>query len=194
MQSGIVQWCFYIACIGAGLVATARPANAQTTGSPSFNCALARSEVEHLICAVPSLQAKDNALARQYAAALARNPDQVAVIKQDQIAWWRRRNACAGPAAEMADCVGRLYDARMEDLSISTAPPVEATAEPPKRATQADINAALQAMESVKAALKDPEKVKLIECMGVQVYENPQPRGHPPSAAECDRLTAGMPK
>jgi hypothetical protein len=38
-------------------------------------------------------------------------------------------------------------------------------------------------------ALKDPEKAKLIECMGVKVYQDPQPVGHPPSKAECDFLS-----
>ena len=38
------------------------------------------------MCA-PSLQAKDNAMARQYAATLAQNPDNVAAIKKAQVAW-----------------------------------------------------------------------------------------------------------
>ncbi|HVP86096.1 MAG TPA: hypothetical protein VMS78_15355 [Rhizomicrobium sp.] len=38
--------------------------------------------------------------------------------------------------------------------------------------------------------LKDPEKVKLLECMGVKVYEDPQPPGHPPSAQECAEVQA----
>lgn len=36
--------------------------------------------------------------------------------------------------------------------------------------------------------LKDPEKVKVIECLGVKVYNDPQPPGHPPSPEECARI------
>jgi uncharacterized protein len=236
MQSGIVKWCVYISFFGAGFAASDRAADAQTTGSPSFNCALARSEVEHLICALPSLQAKDNAMARQYAATLARNPDNVEAIKKAQIAWWRRRNACVGSAVEMADCVGRSYDTRMNELGGNTAPPSEVTVEP-KSLTEADVrrlhdeigqyaqsrgetegeleqylglspaatlamvwgneqhggtaNGVLRSLEGFKASLNDPEKVKLLECMGVKVYNDPQPRGHPPSTAECNRITQG---
>jgi uncharacterized protein len=237
MQSGIVKWCVYISFVGAGFAASDRAADAQTTGSPSFNCALARSEVEHLICALPSLQAKDNAMARQYAATLAQNPDNVAAIKKAQVAWLRRRDACVGSTVGMADCVSRSYDTRMNELGGSTAPPLEATAEP-KSLTQADVrrlhdeigqyaqshgqtegelerdlgispadalamvwvseqhggtaNATLGSLEALKADLNDPEKVKLIECMGIKVYDDPQPRGHPPSIAECNRITQGI--
>lgn len=38
-------------------------------------------------------------------------------------------------------------------------------------------------------ALRDPAKVKIIECLGVKVYEDPQPPGHPPSKAECDQIS-----
>jgi uncharacterized protein len=176
-------------------------------------------------------------MARQYAATLARNPDNVEAIKKAQIAWWRRRNACVGSAVEMADCVGRSYDTRMNELGGSTAPPLEATVEP-KSLTEADVrrwhdeigqyaqsrgetegelarslgfspaellawvgaveqhggktNSTLRSLENFKANLNDPEKVKLIECMGVKVYNDPQPLGHPPSTAECNRIMQGI--
>jgi uncharacterized protein len=234
MRSGI-GWFAYINFAVALFAAINHAAIAETAGSPSFNCAFARSEVEHLICALPSLQAKDNAMARQYAATLAQNPAAGEAIKKAQIAWWRRRNACVGSAVEMADCVGRAYDTRINELGGSAAPS-EATAEP-ESLTQADMNrlhneigeyarsrgategelarslgfspaqllawvgaaeqtggttnGTLRSLENLKATLNDPEKVKLIECLGVKVYNDPQPQGHPPSAVECNRITQG---
>lgn len=41
-----------------------------------------------------------------------------------------------------------------------------------------------------KANLKDPIKVAIIECMGVKVYQDPQPDGHPPPQAVCDQINA----
>ncbi len=44
-------------------------------------------------------------------------------------------------------------------------------------------------------AMKDPKKVKLMECAGVKVYQDPQPVGHPPSPDECAQIEkqAGIP-
>nr|AIA10475.1 unknown Function [uncultured bacterium] len=50
-------------------------------------------------------------------------------------------------------------------------------------------DAAVKLRELLREALKDPAKIKIIECMGVQVYKDPQPPGHPPSKAECDLIT-----
>lgn len=51
------------------------------------------------------------------------------------------------------------------------------------------------AEDQIAAATQDPHKVALMECMGVKVYEDPQPAGHPPSAAECAAIehSAGLP-
>ena len=61
------------------------------------------------------------------------------------------------------------------------------TCMPIKALAQDDPAARLR--EQLSAALKDPEKVKLIECTGVKVYQDPQPVGHPPSKAECEFLS-----
>lgn len=52
-----------------------------------------------------------------------------------------------------------------------------------------------KAETAVSNAMKDPQKVKLMECAGVKVYEDPQPLGHPPSAEECAQIErdAGIP-
>jgi hypothetical protein len=41
-------------------------------------------------------------------------------------------------------------------------------------------------------ALQDPKKVALLECNGIKVYEDPQPPGHPPSAAECAQVLRSL--
>ncbi|TWB62249.1 hypothetical protein [Nitrospirillum viridazoti] len=45
-----------------------------------------------------------------------------------------------------------------------------------------------QAKRQLQEALKDPEKVALMECLGIKIYEDPQPAGHPPSAARCREI------
>lgn len=69
----------------------------------------------------------------------------------------------------------------------------------PSDANASDQNAAATSGNSLAkaeakfaTALKDPKKVALIECMGVKVYEYPQPPGHPPSREECQKLKDGM--
>jgi hypothetical protein len=41
---------------------------------------------------------------------------------------------------------------------------------------------------SLAKNLQDPQKAKLMECEGIQVYKDPQPPGFPPSAAECAQI------
>ncbi|MFA9439437.1 SHOCT domain-containing protein [Uliginosibacterium sp. sgz301328] len=49
-------------------------------------------------------------------------------------------------------------------------------------------NRALDWLEEFSKSMKDPAKRKVIECMGVKIYKDPQPEGHPPSQEECDSL------
>ena len=44
---------------------------------------------------------------------------------------------------------------------------------------------AKEATDAIAHDLKDPRKVALMECMGVKVYQDPQPPGHPPTKDEC---------
>lgn len=46
-------------------------------------------------------------------------------------------------------------------------------------------DAAASLQKSYDSLTKDPQKIKLAECTGVKIYEDPQPPGHPPSAEEC---------
>lgn len=50
------------------------------------------------------------------------------------------------------------------------------------------------ALKEVEQILKDPEKVKRIECLGIEVFKNPKPSGHPPSQQECAALTRTRPQ
>lgn len=47
-----------------------------------------------------------------------------------------------------------------------------------------------QAIREMKEALKDPEKVRALECMGIKIYKDPQPPGHPPNPEECKAIFA----
>lgn len=51
-----------------------------------------------------------------------------------------------------------------------------------------DTEALRKAPQKVGEATKDPQAVKLMECVGVKVYQDPQPPGHPPTADECNQL------
>jgi hypothetical protein len=51
--------------------------------------------------------------------------------------------------------------------------------------TQATLN---KLRQQIGNALKDPDKVKVTECIGVRGCQDPQPSGHPPSSEECDRI------
>lgn len=53
---------------------------------------------------------------------------------------------------------------------------------------QSDLDTLRHAREQLGKALQDPEKVKIMECRGVKVYQDPQPAGHPPSPAECQEI------
>jgi peptidoglycan hydrolase-like protein with peptidoglycan-binding domain len=66
---------------------------------------------------------------------------------------------------------------------------IPTTVDPPAAVTPLTPGAN-QAERQINEALKDPEKIKLMECIGVKVYNDPQPPGHPPSAAECERVLA----
>lgn len=75
--------------------------------SPSFNCALARTNVEHTICSDPQLIAADSELNSTYSQ-LNKDDDLV----QAQRAWVRTRNKCTD-----AECLYALYKTRNDELS-----------------------------------------------------------------------------
>lgn len=61
----------------------------------------------------------------------------------------------------------------------------------PDGSSSATAAASLAKAESELAgALQDPAKVKVMECLGVKVYEDPQPAGHPPNSEDCKAILA----
>ena len=93
-------------------VAMSEPATAPAvTVLPSFDCNAARSTIEHMICADPTLAELDARMAADYADALrAFNDDTVLIASQKY--WLEGRDACSD-----ADCVAREYRFRLGDIA-----------------------------------------------------------------------------
>ena len=93
------------ALIGLSLVASGRPAVAA-----SFQCASAKTFVEHAICADPTLSAEDEQIARRWREARA-SGDNGDVLLSEQRSWLRMRNSCV-----TAQCLRVAYDKRVAQL------------------------------------------------------------------------------
>jgi ribosomal protein L32 len=65
----------------------------------------------------------------------------------------------------------------------------------PAEKNAADVAELEKGEAAIANAMKDPQKVKLMECAGVKVSKDPQPAGHPPSTEECAQIEqdAGIP-
>jgi len=104
------------AFIGGDVPALAAPAQ------PSFDCARASTPVENLLCVDHGLARQDRLLAATYKRALERADGvEEQRIRADQRRWASGRAAAcpgAGPAPDAAAiaCLGRLYEARLEEL------------------------------------------------------------------------------
>lgn len=91
-----------------------QPAAAVTT--PSFDCDVAHSKVEKLICGNDSLAALDMRLATRFAQVLAQaSADRVAGLRTDQQAWRLGLLRCA-EAEEPRVCAGDAYRRRLDEL------------------------------------------------------------------------------
>jgi uncharacterized protein YecT (DUF1311 family) len=90
----------------------ARPAQARTAGSPSFNCSYARTRSERLVCGNASLAAKDRQMAAIYYAAMA-NADVGTRnhLRRSRDAFLSRRERCGS-----GDCIQAIYDARIQEI------------------------------------------------------------------------------
>jgi uncharacterized protein len=86
--------------------------------APSFDCALARSPSEHLICADPELAAVDVDLAALYKKAKGLAQDKAAFTRTNQSEWQRRESSCLDRS-----CLIEWYAQRRSQLSqvIATA-------------------------------------------------------------------------
>jgi uncharacterized protein len=82
----------------------------------SFDCRMAASKVEKMVCADKSLSALDETLADEYKAAIARG-GATAELKSAQLAWLKKtRNACAD-----TNCLRVAYESRIAALGEAAA-------------------------------------------------------------------------
>jgi uncharacterized protein YecT (DUF1311 family) len=85
----------------------------------SFDCALARSEVERVICSSRALARLDRHVAEAYAAKLMWAEDEAkrAAIRAEQRAWLKRRDAlCLHGGRPLAACLTGAYQQRLDAL------------------------------------------------------------------------------
>jgi uncharacterized protein len=114
----IRQWIRGLAALSLTTVAP-MAAHAQT---PSFDCAQAKSLVEHTICGDPKLSAADAQLQRAYQAAVAAMPAEArGAIRAGQRDWLGYRNACTQPShgESVSACLKNRIDYRIHTLEAA---------------------------------------------------------------------------
>lgn len=92
--------------------------NSQQVSNPSFNCARARTVAERAICRIPTLGAKDRAIASLYqrvvrATAIGRRYE----LADDQALFNRSRENCYTAEQEQDDCLDAIMTARVSVLN-----------------------------------------------------------------------------
>jgi hypothetical protein len=87
-------------------------AQTQSGVSPSFNCGMARSQTEKLICSDSELAGLDNELEALYIKARAAAPDKAAFIRDSTAAWHRREDTCSDKP-----CLVEWYAERRRQLA-----------------------------------------------------------------------------
>ncbi|MEE7464815.1 hypothetical protein MFUR16E_28285 [Methylobacterium fujisawaense] len=97
------------ACIGASAALAIPGTGAEAA---SFDCAKAASGMERLVCGDAALGARDEILARLYAAALRAGKREA--VETRQRSWLRKAHAC-----QAGDCLATAYDARNAELQRS---------------------------------------------------------------------------
>jgi uncharacterized protein len=83
-------------------------------GEPGFDCAKARSPVEHMICETPALAKADITLNVLYRHKRAANPAGADKLKGEQMAFLKLRDRCND-----VSCVEHAYAQRNQELSGS---------------------------------------------------------------------------
>jgi uncharacterized protein YecT (DUF1311 family) len=100
----------------------APPAGASLLREPSFDCARARTEMEHLICDTPTLRDLDGRLGEAYGGLRAfLSPSQFQQLKREEIAWIRARDRalqdrCKPRGTVDMPCVAGLWRERIAQL------------------------------------------------------------------------------
>ena len=89
---------------------------AAAAAGPSFDCASARSEVEHAICADPALAELDREEARLYRLARAVPQARVEQLRDRQRAFLAARDACPASPGPLAECLRNAYLGDVADL------------------------------------------------------------------------------
>ena len=88
-------------------------------------CGRARTPVEQALCASPALLTLDRETAAAFAGAMAREPGRQEVLRREQGAWLRQRDAaCAVPARALPECLRGQLTSRIAALSPPVARPV----------------------------------------------------------------------
>ena len=96
--------------MGVGLLLLAAAA------APSFDCAKARSEVEHAICADPALAELDREEARLYRLARAVPQARLEQLRDRQREFLATRNGCTESLGPLAECLRNAYLGDIADL------------------------------------------------------------------------------
>ncbi|MBV8913775.1 MAG: hypothetical protein JOZ05_12145 [Acetobacteraceae bacterium] len=115
-----------------GFAAVAFVLGAAAAQAQGIDCGKARTPIEKAICGSPELMALDRQVGAAFADAVTRQPERVAGLRQEQLAWLRARDAaCNVPAAQLARCLSGQMSGRLAQLappptaaSAATAPPV----------------------------------------------------------------------
>jgi len=100
--------------------AAPRPAAPQPTAapraaaaSPSFNCRVARSRSERMVCATPGLASLDRQMSSQFYSALSRGNERVrADLRRTRDSFLRYRERCGDEA-----CIAQAYRDRMDEIA-----------------------------------------------------------------------------
>lgn len=114
---GLTEQFILSAAWAAGLAAGL--AGAAHAEAPSFDCAKAENDAEHLVCDTPALAALDVELARVFEMAVnetARDPERAKTLKATQRGWIKGRDACWTSDLGMAACVTNEYAFRIDAL------------------------------------------------------------------------------
>ena len=91
----------------------------ETYGTPAFDCELANSSVESLICEDADLTQFDLRLDALFSTALKTNPE-TKTLRAYQRGWIKGRDDCS-KASDARDCVVAEYQRRITELEIETA-------------------------------------------------------------------------
>jgi uncharacterized protein len=93
-------------------------AQTKSGARPSFECSRARTMAEQAICRLPTLAAKDRAIASLYPRVVrATQPAKRRALAADQALFNRSRELCYTPEQDQDDCLDAIMSARIDVLN-----------------------------------------------------------------------------